>query len=133
MRKLKSGGEMEELKGKLVFVQTSGGEGAVPTTGILGVVEEINPEFVKLKEAGVFALLPTTKGAQATIMPLDPTANEPVEAYLVKSQIVAIVPVGDRSKLKEFHQQFKAAAAGIELPSAGAIDVSKLKEFCLQG
>ena len=124
---------MEELKGKLVFVQTAGGEGAVPTTGILGVVDEITPEFVKLKEAGVFALLPTTKGAQATIMPLDPTANEPVEAYLVKSQIVAIVPVGNRSRLSEFHQQFKAAAAGIELPGAGAIDISKLKEFPKSG
>ncbi|WP_457679877.1 hypothetical protein [Thermovibrio sp.] len=120
---------MEELKGKLVFVQTAGGEGVVPTSGVIGVVEEISPEFIKLKEAGVFALLPTTKGAQATIMPLDPTANEPVEAYLLKSQVVAVVPVGEHSKLKEFHQQFKAAAAGIELPSAGAIDVSKLKEF----
>jgi len=120
---------MEELKGKLVFVQTAGGEGIVPTSGIIGVVEEITPEHLKLKEAGVFALLPTTKGAQATIMPLDPTANEPVEAYILKSQIVAVVPVGERSRLKEFHQQFKAAAAGIELPSAGAIDVSKLKEF----
>jgi hypothetical protein len=120
---------MEELKGKLVFIQTAGGEGIVPTSGIVGVVEEVTPEHVKLKEAGAFALLPTTKGAQATIMPLDPTANEPVEAYVLKSQIVSIVPVGDRSRLKEFHQQFKAAAAGIELPSAGAIDVSKLKEF----
>jgi len=120
---------MEELKGKLVFIQTAGGEGIVPTSGIVGVVEEVSPEHVKLKEAGVFALLPTTKGAQATIMPLDPTANEPVEAYVLKSQIVSIVPVGDRSRLKEFHQQFKAAAAGIELPSAGAIDVSKLKEL----
>ncbi len=120
---------MEELKGKLVFIQTAGGEGVVPTSGIIGIVEEISPDHVKLKEAGAFALLPTTKGAQATIMPLDPTANEPVEAYILKSQIVSIVPVGDRSRLKEFHQQFKAAAAGIELPSAGAIDVSKLKEF----
>ncbi|MEO2083773.1 MAG: hypothetical protein ABGX12_07105, partial [Desulfurobacteriaceae bacterium] len=77
----------------------------------------------------VFALLPTTKGAQATIMPLDPTANEPVEALIMKGQIVSIVPVTDRSKLREFHQQFKAAAAGIELPSAGAIDLSKIKEF----
>jgi hypothetical protein len=120
---------MEELKGKLVFIQTAGGEGIVPTSGIVGVVEEVSPEHIKLKEAGVFALLPTTKGAQATIMPLDPTANEPVEAYVLKSQIVSIVPVGNRSRLKEFHQQFKAAAAGIELPSAGAIDVSKLKEL----
>ncbi len=120
---------MESLKGKLVFVQTAGGEGVVPTSGIIGVVEEVTPDYLKLKEAGVFALLPTTKGAQATIMPLDPTANEPVEAYVVKSQIVAVVPVGDGSRLKEFHQQFKAAAAGIELPSTGAIDVSKLKEF----
>jgi len=120
---------MEELKGKLVFIQIGGGEASVPTSGVLGIVEEITPEALKLKEAGVFALIPTTKGAQATIMPLDPTANEPVEAYLLKSQIAAIVPVGERSKLKEFHQQFKAAAAGIELPSAGTIDVSKLKEF----
>jgi hypothetical protein len=120
---------MEELKGKLVFIQTAGGEGVVPTSGIIGVVEEITPEHVKVKEAGVFALLPTAKGAQATIMPIDPTANEPVEAYILKNQIVAIVPVGERSRLKEFHQQFKAAAAGIELPSTGAIDMSKLKEF----
>ncbi len=120
---------MEELKGKLVFIQTAGGESIVPTSGIIGVVEDITPEAIKLKEAGVFALLPTTKGAQATIMPLDPTANEPVEAYIQRSQVVAVVPVKESSKLKEFHQQFKAAAAGIELPSAGAIDVSKLKEF----
>ncbi|ADU97067.1 hypothetical protein Theam_1100 [Thermovibrio ammonificans HB-1] len=119
---------MEELKGKLVFIQTAGGE-AVPTSGIIGVVEEITPDFIKLKEAGVFALVPTTKGAQATIMPMDPTANEPVEAYLVRQQVAAIVPVGDRSRLKEFHQQFKAAAAGIELPSAGALELNKLKEF----
>jgi preprotein translocase subunit YajC len=121
---------MEELKGKLVFVQTAGGESVVPTSGVIGVVEEITPDFVKLKEAGVFALVPTTKGAQATIMPLDPTANEPVEAYLVRQQIVAIVPVGERSRLKEFHQQFKAAAAGIELPSANAaLELSKLKDL----
>jgi hypothetical protein len=120
---------MEELKGKLVFIQLGGSETSVPTSGILGVVEDITPDAVKLKEAGVFALLPTTKGAQATIMPLDPTANEPVEAYVLKSQIASIVPVGSRSKLKEFHQQFKAAAAGIELPSSGTIDLSKLKQF----
>jgi len=120
---------MEELKGKLVFVQLGGGETSVPTSGILGVVEDITQDAVKLKEAGVFALLPTTKGAQATIMPLDPTANEPVEAYVFKSQIAAIVPVGNKSRLKEFHQQFKAAAAGIELPSTGAIDISRLKQF----
>ena len=120
---------MEKLKGKLVFIQTAGGESVIPSSGIIGIVEEVTPEYVKVKDAGVFALLPTTKGAQATIMPLDPTANEPVEAYILKSQITAIVPVGDRSKLKDFHQQFKAAAAGIELPAAGAIDLSKIKEF----
>ena len=120
---------MESLKGKLVFVQTAGGESVIPSSGIIGVVEEITPDFIKLKDAGVFALVPTTKGAQATIMPMDPTANEPVEAYVLKSQITAIVPVTDRSRLKEFHQQFKAAAAGIELPSAGSIDLSKIKEF----
>ncbi len=120
---------MEFLKGKLVFIQTAGGESVIPSSGIIGVVEDVTPEFVKLKDAGVFALVPTTKGAQATIMPMDPTANEPVEAYILKSQITAIVPVTDRSKLKEFHQQFKAAAAGIELPSAGSIDLSKIKEF----
>ncbi len=120
---------MEDLKGKLVFIQTSGGESIIPSSGIIGVVDEVTPEFVKIKDAGVFALVPTTKGAQATIMPLDPTANEPVEAYIVKEQIVAIVPVTDRSRLKEFHQQFKAAAAGIEIPATGAIDISKIKEF----
>ncbi len=120
---------MESLKGKLVFIQTAGGESVIPSSGIIGVVEDVTPEFVKLKDAGVFALVPTTKGAQATIMPMDPTANEPVEAYILKSQITAVVPVTDRSKLKEFHQQFKAAAAGIELPSAGSIDLSKIKEF----
>jgi hypothetical protein len=120
---------MESLKGKLVFVQTAGGESVIPSSGIIGIVEEVTPDFIKLKDAGVFALVPTTKGAQATIMPMDPTANEPVEAYVLKGQITAIVPVGDRSRLKEFHQQFKAAAAGIELPSAGSIDLSKIKEF----
>jgi hypothetical protein len=120
---------MENLKGKLVFIQTAGGDSVIPSSGIIGIVEEVTPECVKLKDAGVFALLPTTKGAQATIMPLDPTANEPVEAYILKSQIVAIIPVGNRSRLKEFHQQFKAAAAGIELASPGAIDLSKIKEF----
>jgi len=120
---------MESLKGKLVFIQTGGGESIIPSSGIIGVVEEVTPDTIKLKDAGVFALVPTTKGAQATMMPLDPTANEPVEAYILKSQITAIVPVGDRSKLKEFHQQFKAAAAGIELPSPGSIDLSKIKEF----
>ena len=120
---------MEDLKGKLVFVQTAGGESVIPSSGVIGVVEEVTPEFIKLKDAGVFALVPTTKGAQATIMPLDPTANEPVEALLFKSQIVAVVPVTDRSRLKEFHQQFKAAAAGIEIPAAGSIDLSKIKEF----
>ena len=120
---------MESLKGKLVFVQTAGGESVIPSSGIIGVVEEITPEFIRLKDAGVFALVPTTKGAQATIMPMDPTANEPVEAYILKSQITAIVPVTDKSRLKEFHQQFKAAAAGIELPSPGSIDLSKIKEF----
>ncbi|MEO2083475.1 MAG: hypothetical protein ABGX12_05590, partial [Desulfurobacteriaceae bacterium] len=97
---------MEALKGKLVFIQTAGGEGVVPTSGIIGIVEEVTPDYVKVKDAGVFALLPTTKGAQATIMPLDPTANEPVEALIMKGQIVSIVPVTDRSKLREFHQQF---------------------------
>ncbi|SMP14129.1 hypothetical protein SAMN06265339_1277 [Desulfurobacterium pacificum] len=120
---------MESLKGKLVFVQTAGGESVIPSSGIIGVVEEITPDFIRLKDAGVFALVPTTKGAQATIMPMDPTANEPVEAYILKSQITAIVPVTDKSRLKEFHQQFKAAAAGIELPSPGSIDLSKIKEF----
>jgi len=120
---------MENLKGKLVFIQTAGGDSVIPSSGIIGVIEEVTPECVKVKDAGVFALLPTTKGAQATIMPLDPTANEPVEAYILKSQIIAIIPVGDRSRLKEFHQQFKAAAAGIELASPGAIDLSKIKEF----
>ena len=61
-------------------------------------------------------------------MPLDPTANEPVEAFIMKAQVVAVVPVGDKSRLKEFHQQFKAAAAGIELPGTG-FDLSKIKEF----
>jgi len=120
---------MKELEGKLVFIQTAGGESVVPTSGVIGVVEEISPEWIKVKEAGVFALLPTTKGAQATIMPLDPTANAPVEAYISRSQVVSVVPVQKDSKLEEFHQQFKAAAAGIELPAAGSIDVSKLKEF----
>jgi hypothetical protein len=120
---------MEELKGKLVFVLTSGGEGAVPSAGILGVVESVSSDYIKLKDAGMFAILPTTKGAQATIMPLDPTAGEPVEAIVFKSQIVAVVPVGDRSKLKEFHQQFKAASAGIELATPGVIDISKIKDL----
>ncbi len=120
---------MEGLKGKLVFIQTAGGESIIPSSGIIGVIEEVTPEYIKVKDAGVFALVPTTKGAQATIMPLDPTANEPVEAYIVKEQVVAIVPVTDRSRLKEFHQQFKAAAAGIEIPATGAIDISKIKEF----
>ena len=120
---------MENLKGKLVFIQTAGGESIIPSSGIIGILEEIGNDYLKVKDAGVFALLPTTKGAQATIMPLDPTANEPVEAYIVKSQVVSVVPVGDSSKLKEFHQQFKAAAAGIELATPGSIDLSKIKEF----
>jgi len=120
---------MENLKGKIVFIQTAGGESVIPSSGIIGILEEIGEDYIKIKDAGVFALLPTTKGAQATIMPLDPTANEPVEAYIMKSQIVSVVPVGDRSKLKEFHQQFKAAAAGIELATPGSIDLSKIKEF----
>jgi hypothetical protein len=124
---------MKELEGKLVFIQTAGGDSVIPSSGIIGVVEEVTPEYVKVKDAGVFALLPTTKGAQATIMPLDPTANEPVEAYILRSQITAIIPVGDRSRLKEFHQQFKAAAAGIELATPGAIDLSKIKEFPKSG
>ncbi len=62
-------------------------------------------------------------------MPMDPTASGPVEAYILKAQVTAVVPVGDRSKLAEFHQQFRAAAAGIELPTAGTIDIGKIKGF----
>jgi hypothetical protein len=123
---------MENLKGKLVFIQTAGGESIIPSSGIIGVLEEIGEEYLKIKDAGVFALVPTTKGAQATIMPLDPTANEPVEAFIMKAQVVSVVPVGDNSRLKEFHQQFKAAAAGIELPTSG-FDLSKIKEFPKDG
>ena len=119
---------MENLKGRLVFIQTAGGDSIIPSSGIIGVLEEIGEEYLKVKDAGIFALVPTTKGAQATIMPLDPTANEPVEAFIMKAQVVAVVPVGDKSRLKEFHQQFKAAAAGIELPGTG-FDLSKIKEF----
>jgi hypothetical protein len=119
---------MENLKGKLVFIQTSSGESVVPTSGIIGNLEEVGNDYVKLTDAGAFALIPTSQGAQATMMPLDPTANEPVEVYIIKSQIVSIVPVSERSRLGEFHQKFKAAAAGIELPST-ALDLSKLKNL----
>ncbi|WP_457570089.1 hypothetical protein [Desulfurobacterium sp.] len=119
---------MENLKGKLVFIQTTAGEGVIPSSGIIGILDEIGDDYLKIKDAGMFALIPTSQGAQATIMPVDPTANEPVDAIVMKSQIVTIVPVGDRSRMKEFHQQFKAAAAGIELPSTG-LDISKIKEF----
>ncbi|WP_456459744.1 hypothetical protein [Desulfurobacterium sp.] len=119
---------MENLKGKLVFIQTTSGEGVIPSSGIIGILDEIGNDYLKIKDAGMFALIPTSQGAQATIMPVDPTANEPVDAIVMKSQIVTIVPVGERSRLKEFHQQFKAAAAGIELPSTG-LDISKIKEF----
>ncbi|WP_456397365.1 hypothetical protein [Desulfurobacterium sp.] len=119
---------MENLKGKLVFIQTTAGEGVIPSSGIIGILDEVGADYLKIKDAGMFALIPTSQGAQATIMPVDPTANEPVEAFVMKSQIVTIVPVGDRSKMKEFHQQFKAAAAGIELPST-SLDLSKIKEF----
>ncbi|WP_022847675.1 MULTISPECIES: hypothetical protein [unclassified Desulfurobacterium] len=119
---------MENLKGKLVFIQTTSGEGVIPSSGIIGILDEIGDDYLKIKDAGMFALIPTSQGAQATIMPVDPTANEPVDAIVMKSQIVTIVPVGERSRLKEFHQQFKAAAAGIELPSTG-LDISKIKEF----
>ncbi|WP_297445592.1 hypothetical protein [Desulfurobacterium sp.] len=119
---------MENLKGKLVFIQTTSGEGVIPSSGIIGMLDEIGNDYLKIKDAGMFALIPTSQGAQATIMPVDPTANEPVDAIVMKSQIVTIVPVGERSRLKEFHQQFKAAAAGIELPSTG-LDISKIKEF----
>ncbi len=116
---------MESLKGKLVFIQTSG-ENVVPTSGIIGILSEIGEDYVKLTEAGAFALIPTAQGAQATMMPLDPTANEPVEVFVMKSQMVSLVPVSEKSRLSEFHQKFKAAAAGIELPTTG-IDLSKLK------
>ncbi len=124
---------MEELKGKLVFIQLAGGETVIPSSGVLAVVEDVSPDVIKVKEAAIFALLPTAQGTQATLLPLDPTSNEPVVAYINKAQVVSIVPVSDKSKLKEFHQQFKAAAAGIELPTSGAIDVSKLKQFPQKG
>ena len=57
---------MENLKGKLVFIQTAGGESIIPSSGIIGVLEEIGEEYLRVKDAGIFALVPTTKGAQAT-------------------------------------------------------------------
>ncbi len=116
---------MENLKGKLVFIRIAGGESALPSSGVIAILDDIKPDYIRVKEAGIFALLPTAKGAQATIMPMDPTANQPVDGYIMKAQIVSVVPVGEKSKLRAFHQQFKAAAAGIELP--GSIDISNIK------
>jgi len=49
--------------------------------------------------------------------------NKDVESFKVTYSTM------DADHLKEFHQQFKAAAAGIEIPAAGSIDLSKIKEF----
>ena len=119
---------MKDLIGKLVFIQTANQESSIPTSGILGILEGETPEYLKLKDAGVFALLPTPQGAQATVLPLDPTAGDTCEAYISKKQVVYIVPVTEKSKLKEIHEQFKAAASGIELPKANPLELKELEK-----
>ena len=52
---------MENLKGKLVFIQTSSGESVVPTSGIIGNLEEVGNDYIKLTDAGAFALIPTSQ------------------------------------------------------------------------
>jgi len=49
-------------------------------------------------------------------------------SIISKKQIVSIVPVTEKSKLKEIHEQFRAAASGIELPKANPLELKELEK-----